>query len=506
MSEQPRPAEEPEQKEIAPGFEEQEAFSEQEVLEGTSEKKESGREGQDIPVVLPDAGTVVEPNPVQTKEQQPTEGSVITEEPKESEKPELAEPVAENKEKKNELNVPVGSERREPPKDEAEEKKELEAGLVKTFDKIVEHIKYGKGVIYGEKDEEQMGLLYEKTSGLFEKLTGRNLEAEAKVKARQDAEAKGKLVIKKSEWNGPENTARFTRSVEKRNYGAAVRVGWDELSDQERQQYHGNIKEYIKHLEANFKNIKGNVVELNRDAYYELIRQGYKPESFKVAKSFWGRKTVGIEMIASSGKMKRKKIEELSKMESDLGVAKQRQVKEAMDNMYGVAVANWKKRNLKAAGELIVQQVGSAGLAKGLELEGSDASVISNMDPEAAAKEVWTPKLVSIERAIDAVEQEANHKTNILGAIVEKIGQNKAFQIPPEEIKALQSYVRIGGDKAPKVPGRLSPVLARLIAKQQEINQDRENKKKPLIAEKLALETRQTQSITRRIEQLTAQM
>ncbi len=424
-----------------------------------------------------------------------------------------ADKSPEPKEEKPELKVQAGTTAPEAPKTDAEATAVKEEKLVETFDKLIGGIRDGGGAIYGA-EKEKLDILYEQVNGLFKDLTGQDLEKQSKERAKLEAQARGRAVMKKSEWNSPENKARFEKAVDKRMFGAAIMVGWEKLSPEDKQQYQNgkSVREgqsaYIKDLEIKRKELAGHIEKGNGEAgiepevFYGLISKGFDPRTLEVKQRLWGYMKPKVKITGSNGEQKYKAEDfnaVLSQIKTEVDAQKQQKVQEAMDKMYGVAVANWKKRNIKAAGEIIVEKFGTVGLAKGLGLKNADARIISGMSLSEAAKEVWTPRIISLGEKINVVEKTAERRMNALSALAEKASEE--LNLKEEEVVAFKKYIAEGGEKPDNPSPELSGILTDFEEKINEINKDKEEKLRPMNEEKTQVAQQKTAFYLTRIRE-----
>ncbi len=225
-----------------------------------------------------------------------------------------------------------------------------------------------------KKQEEAENNLYERAVEPYREITGENLKERAKEKAKIEAEKEGLRFMTKQEFLSPERIKNTEEKVRQRQWSEAILYRWNNLSDEERLRYvdengKQNIGKFATELEGKRQGLEKKGINLSRDAYYQMMKEGLQPDQMKV-RGFWGRIFIGPEIEAPS--LYWKKPLDISKKELGNWATKaeaksidyaKREAQRELEQKVAEGQKRWKEKKQKCTRDLIEE------VAQKIELE-----------------------------------------------------------------------------------------------------------------------------------------
>ena len=155
-----------------------------------------------------------------------------------------------------------------------------------------------------KKDRTAERSLLEKSEMSFEIAEGKNLKERAKEKAKIEAEKEGLRLMTKQEFLSEKRIKDTEEKVRQREWSSAILYRWSNLSDKERAKYvdengKQRISKFATELEEKRQGLAEKGINLSRDAYYQMMKEGLQPDQMKV-RGFWARIFIGPEIEVAS--------------------------------------------------------------------------------------------------------------------------------------------------------------------------------------------------------------
>jgi len=150
----------------------------------------------------------------------------------------------------------------------------------------------------------------------YEQVKGEKLVEKAKELAVSQLKAEKYKLITKNEFFSPERLNSATEKARQREWTLAIKSRWEELNDKEKAKYVGqdgnpNLQQLAVDLEAKRQDLATKGIEMSRDSYYQMMKEGLRPDQIKV-RGFFGKLFMGSEIVIPSSK---EKSSQLSKKE-----------------------------------------------------------------------------------------------------------------------------------------------------------------------------------------------
>lgn len=144
------------------------------------------------------------------------------------------------------------------------------------------------------KDKEEAKPIYEKIREKFEVATGSSLKDKASQRAKIEAEKEGLKITTKKEFLTEERLKQTEEKVKQREWSLVIRQRWESLSDKEKEKYFNKtdnrgdtavinsaILKFASELEVKREELEKKGISLPKEAFYQMMRQGFKPEAIK---------------------------------------------------------------------------------------------------------------------------------------------------------------------------------------------------------------------------------
>ena len=149
-------------------------------------------------------------------------------------------------------------------------------------------------------------LLIKRAKYPYEVITdGEMLIPEAKAKAIELAKKQGLKIYTKKEFFSEERVAQTEKTKKMSQMDSTIIGEWNKLSDSEKNKYgeskdendRSRIRMFAAELDKKRLDLEGNGIKLNRESYYQMIKDGLNPAELKIkTKRAWfvGKKSTSV--------------------------------------------------------------------------------------------------------------------------------------------------------------------------------------------------------------------
>ena len=343
-----------------------------------------------------------------------------------------------------------------------QEKKEREAQVKVAKNELID---LAKG-INDAREKKEVGTeasLFEKAKEVFEVATGEKLETIAKEKAKIEAEKEGLKVISKTEFLSQERISQTEGKILQKEWSSIIKDRWAGLSEEEKQEYFGEakdkkypatineaVKNFASDLERKRQSLEKNGISMPREAFYQMMRDGLKPEDTKKV-GLWGRlfgKEIKIPPLSKKRKgyslSKEDFKKETEETKQKITERIKREAKEELDEKVRTGQTKWRGRKQRSAKEIIQET------AKKYKAEKEEA--IKPEEPEKIAKkskieifsrkgEARSPELIKemekIRKGVEADIEKRKETKKRIEDLIKK--QKKGMLLTAREIAYLRS-------------------------------------------------------------------
>lgn len=343
-----------------------------------------------------------------------------------------------------------------------QEKKEREVQVEVAKNELID---LAKG-INEAREKKEVGTevsLFEKAKEVFEVATGEKLETIAKEKARIEAEKEGLKVISKKEFLSQERIEQTEGKILQKEWSSIIRDRWAGLSEEEKQKYFGEakdkkdsaiineaVKKFAGDLENKRQSLEKNGILMPREAFYQMMRDGLRPEDIKKP-GLWKRlfgKQIEIPPLNKKRKGYLLSKEELKK---EVEETKQKiterisgEAKEALDEKVRIGQQRWRGKKEKHAKEIIQETA--------LKYKAEKEVVIKSVEPGKNSKkskieilsrtgEARSPELMKeMEKIRKGVETDIEKRKEIKKRVEGLIKKQKRGELlTPREVAYLRA-------------------------------------------------------------------
>lgn len=326
----------------------------------------------------------------------------------------------------------------------AEEEQLEEAKKEKTKDELINTAKKIEEA-RANKQKEAESSLYEKAVEPYREITGENLKEKSKEKAKIEAEKEGLKLMTKQEFLSEKRIKDTEEKVKQREWSAAISYRWSNLSDKERARYIGengkqDISKFATELEEKRQGLAKKGINLSRDAYYQMMKEGLQPDQMKI-RGFWGRLFIGSQIEVASLYWK----EPLNMSKKELGnwaiksearsidYAK-REAQRELDQKVVEGQKRWRGKKQKCTRDLIGEVVQKIEIERREKEQAKKKEAVQKPKIEISSRK----EMEKIRKQVEADIKKRKEAQKKIQDLIKKRKKNKL--LTPEEIAYLNSF------------------------------------------------------------------